>query len=205
MNLLKKTVSQYLLDLSGSSSAPGGGSAAALSGCIGVALVLMAVNITLSKSGSRRAGSRSLDMLRKKLILQLNDLERLIELDAVEFASLKKMLKRRRKAALLLQKKYRRCAEVPLKVINRCSIASDIFMQAAKEIHTSMLPDFLSGFSFLETAVLTSVHNISENTKYIYSASIRNRIKAFARKDCARIVKNKKVALRLFVKKRSHK
>lgn len=57
--MIKKSVEGFLEELSSSSATPGGGSAAALMGSMGAALVSMVANLTTGKKNTR--------LLRKKL------------------------------------------------------------------------------------------------------------------------------------------
>ena len=57
--MIEKSVEGFLEELSSSSATPGGGSAAALMGSMGAALVSMVANLTTGKKNTR--------LLRKKL------------------------------------------------------------------------------------------------------------------------------------------
>ena len=52
--MIEKSVEDFLKDLSSSSATPGGGSAAALMGSMGAALVSMVANLTTGKKNTRQ-------------------------------------------------------------------------------------------------------------------------------------------------------
>ena len=52
--MIKKSVEGFLEELSSSSATPGGGSAAALMGSMGAALVSMVANLTTGKKNTRQ-------------------------------------------------------------------------------------------------------------------------------------------------------
>ena len=53
--MIDKTVAVFLDELSSSSATPGGGSAAALIGAMGAALVSMVANLTTGKKNTKRS------------------------------------------------------------------------------------------------------------------------------------------------------
>ena len=53
--MIKKSVEGFLEELSSSSATPGGGSAAALMGSMGAALVSMVANLTTGKKNTRQS------------------------------------------------------------------------------------------------------------------------------------------------------
>lgn len=84
MMLMNKKLNEFLAELKSDSPAPGGGSAAALAGAIGTALVIMVGNLTISSAKYAEAHEQA-----RQLIVQLEEkltsLERYVDEDTQAF------------------------------------------------------------------------------------------------------------------------
>jgi len=125
--LIEKTVSDLLDAFSSPDPTPGGGSAAALSGALGAALVAMVAGMTRTKTGS--ADEREmLDSARADLLTLQGSLKELVELDAAAYSLVVGAYKQPRvtdeeKRARLktIQEAMRVATQVPLETMRACA------------------------------------------------------------------------------------
>lgn len=84
MKLVEKTISSYMEDLRSDSPAPGGGSASALCGAQGAAMIAMVARLTISKKGleDRHQACLELSRMADKVVLEL---EKQIDEDSLAY------------------------------------------------------------------------------------------------------------------------
>jgi formiminotetrahydrofolate cyclodeaminase len=94
MKYIEGKISNYLSDLAARTSAPGGGSAAALSAAMAASLVAMACRFTIGKD-KYKSVERRMSVLLSKTNKRQSRLEQLVDLDAAAYLSgdLKKSIK----------------------------------------------------------------------------------------------------------------
>ncbi len=121
--LLTRTLTDFLDELAASSAAPGGGSAAALSGAVGVALTSMVCRLTIGKPKYADAQQEMEDTLRRAEELRTS-FTQLIERDTEAFNSVmrayglpKETEEEKQKRSEAIQEAVREATLVPLKVM----------------------------------------------------------------------------------------
>src|SRR3989338_1210966 len=112
MSYINGALKGYLDDLAAKKPAPGGGSAAALAACIGVALLEMVVNYTVGSEKYKKVADRF-----KKILKSLQDarakLEIFIDEDAVVYDKLRAGMKACKPGSQELEHLYKESAAVP--------------------------------------------------------------------------------------------
>ena len=120
MDYIKGSLKNYLDDLWAKSTAPGGGSVAALSGALGVSLLGMVINFTIGKKGYEVYNDDLLGILKATAHLK-SRLEELIDEDVKVYLKLRDGLKLKEKTESL-DVLYKESASVPVQV---CKLAYD--------------------------------------------------------------------------------
>jgi len=162
---MKTTVSGFIADLASPSPAPGGGSASALSGSMGAALLEMAVRITKNISD----GDGEVPLLREIPLLREQCFQ-LIEEDAEAFRKVMEAYrlpkgddgeKRRRSSAI--QEALRGATEVPLRTAETCLeiiTCAGAVIALCKE---SCISDAMVGFYSAEAGFHGAMANVDIN------------------------------------------
>jgi len=161
---ISKDLKQYIDDLASLNSVPGGGSASALSGAIGIALGSMVANFTLTNTKYKSGHSRMKQLLKKNELLR-RKMQLLIDKDVVVFLKLQdvmKIPKASRQRDLLLQKGLKEAANIPHKICFLCQEAMIITEQIAK-----IGNDCGGAVHILVAAFKSADLNVRINLKYI--------------------------------------
>ena len=144
---------KYLKDLASKTPAPGGGSAGALSFCLGVSLIEMALNLSTDKK----------DKKLKKLFLSLKKVKDkvlpYIDLDGEVFIRALNAKKDKRKEF---------CKKLNIIIFNLGKMCVKILSSSdsiEKNIKKYIISDFYIGLSFVKTALISSVKNLEANAK----------------------------------------
>lgn len=124
--LTEKTIKEFLDELSSSSPAPGGGSAAALSGALGAALVSMICHLTIGKKGYENVSDEMNEVLKKSNALK-EKFVLLIDKDTNAFNKVmaaykmpKETDEKKEKRRNAIQDSLKNAANVPLDVMKQC-------------------------------------------------------------------------------------
>jgi formiminotetrahydrofolate cyclodeaminase len=125
---------------------PGGGSAAALAGAIGAALIEMAANYSRTDLRKETANIRKIK----------NVLINLIDLDAMAY---EKYSKRK------TEKNLKKAADVPLDICKNCIDVLKITRKLTKKFNKNLLPDVKSGKILLKAGFSAALSNVFVNLK----------------------------------------
>jgi methenyltetrahydrofolate cyclohydrolase len=182
------TVEKFLDDLASGSATPGGGSAAAIMGAMGAALVSMVCNVTIGKKGYEAAEPE----MRAVLGESENVRRRLTAMVAGDVAAFDSLMaayklpkagdedKARRAAAI--QAALRRATEAPLDCARACAEVIALARRASEAGYLNVISDggvgVLAGFTGLRSAAL----NV-----YINAPALKDR--AFASQATAELEK----------------
>jgi formiminotetrahydrofolate cyclodeaminase len=160
----QSSVEKFLDDLAGANPTPGGGSAAAIMGAMGAALVSMVCNVTIGKKGYEavEAEMRAVRAESERLRLRLTAMvaEDIAAFDSILAAyKLPKATdedKSRRAAAI--QAGLRRATEVPLDCARVCAEVIALARRASEHGYLNVISDggvgVLAGFTGLRSAAL---------------------------------------------------
>lgn len=187
------SIEQYDGLLSSKSATPGGGSALAMVAAKAVALIEMAINVTLTKPCDEIA-----ENLLKK---ELSTLEKcrgrfykLADEDSAAFDCIidamrltKETLEQQKHRNSQLQKQYHKAALVPLEVMQLAELAISS-RRCFDYLYAYVASDAYIGESLLKAVVENSLHNVTANTSLIKDDELKLRLE----KQAQQIVNNVK-------------
>ncbi|MBU1045119.1 MAG: cyclodeaminase/cyclohydrolase family protein [Candidatus Omnitrophica bacterium] len=187
---IKKDLKKYIDDLSSSSSVPGGGSASALTGILGMALVSMVANFNQDK----KLQAQLKQLLIKNELLK-NKIQVLIDRDVVVFLKLQDALKLPKEAAKrfdITQKCFKDAAEVPFEICQLCFEAVNLAQIIAKIGNVHLISDTGGAIYLLVAAYKSAELNVKINLKYIKDKKFVAKKKADMKKMLNNILKIEK-------------
>ena len=180
------TVEDFLEQLASAAPTPGGGSAAAIMGAMGAALVSMVCNVTLGKIGQEQAAAEMLavrtesEMLRTRLMAMVDE-------DIAAFDSLMAAYKLPRTGdddkahrAAAIQAGLRRATEVPLDCARACAAIIALAARATAQGYRGVISDAGAGVVAAHAALRSAALNV-----YINAPALKDT--EFARRSVAEI------------------
>ena len=169
MSLGNSTLTKFLDDLASDLPAPGGGSVAALGASLAFALVSMVSNLTVGKEKYRgnwekmKAAVETSEQLRIESLALMDD-------DVESFNAYMAALKMPKETddqksarASELEKTAKRAAEVPLSVLELCTKAAELAVQAAEYGNPNTATDAGSAAVFAEATGKAAAYNVRIN------------------------------------------
>ena len=168
-------VCQFLDALASKESVPGGGSAAALGGALGAALISMVGNLTIGKKGYEDVDDAMKELLAESEKLR-QELPELLEADTRVYANVMAAYrlprstpedKRARRKAQ--QTAFKKAAQVPLTIAERCGEIVDLALPAAEMGNEWAVSDAGVGVLFAEACIHAALLNV-----YINLSSIKD-------------------------------
>ena len=154
---ISKSLKRYSDDLAGRLPAPGGGSAAALSACLGVSLISMVVNFTIGKPKYARyqkylkATLGQSEKLRKRLL-------GLVDADVAAYKS----------------KDLKRSLGVPLEAARLCFDAAKLCPGLIEKGNRNLISDVAVAAQLLESAFAAARANVDINLKFLGDKKLTN-------------------------------
>jgi len=145
-----RVLKKYVEDLSAKLPVPGGGSASALVGCLGVALMNMVLNFTIGKKKYRRYEKELIKVLRRNSKIQ-RELLRLVDEDIRAYKSANPRQS--------LKVPYKVCRLIP-EVISFCP-------QAVKKTNRNLITDVADAAVFLEAGFSGAYYNVLINLRFL--------------------------------------
>jgi glutamate formiminotransferase/formiminotetrahydrofolate cyclodeaminase len=182
--LVRKTVGEFVDEVSRDTPAPGGGSIAALSGAIGAALASMVANLTAGKAEFADR-YEELDALAAKAQDIKDQLLAAVDADTQAFNGVMEALrlpkdtpdqKSARSQALLSG--YKHATEVPLQTARQCRAALELCLQAARCGNDVMITDAGVGALVALAGVKGAAYNARINLKSIKDPQFVERVGA---------------------------
>ena len=148
MEYKNQNLIKFLDDLSAKLSAPGGGSAAALTAAMGASLISMVVNLTLGKPKYIAFEHELKEILAKSEKLR-NDFLGLVDLDVVAYQS----------------KDIRKALDVPLMLARLCCEAAKLCPPLIKKGNLNLISDVGVAAVLLESAFVSACFSVEINLK----------------------------------------
>lgn len=171
--LTEKPVTIFLDELASSAPAPGGGSAAALSGALGAALVSMVCNLTLGKKKYADVQEDIEALLSQSEALR-KELVELLEADVQVYTEVSKAMKMPRtteeeKAArtAAMQKALKAATEVPMRVAEACVKVMDLCRPVAEKGNVNAVSDAGVAVLMAEAGLRSAALNVLINLAWI--------------------------------------
>ncbi len=153
------TLQKYLAVLSQRTPVPGGGSAAALVGSLGAALISMTANYSMKRNQPRSVEAKIKTILKKSEIIRKRLLD-LVDLDAQAYLN---VVKNRKARPDKNKKALRRARQVPQEVCRLCSQAIDLTPFLVLKGNKYLLSDVKVAVEFLLTAFSAAKINVEVN------------------------------------------
>jgi formiminotetrahydrofolate cyclodeaminase len=167
-----KSLKIYINDLAAKLPAPGGGSAAALTGCLGAALLSMVLNFTLGKPKYAKYESYLREVLKKSEALRHRFLQ-LVDLDVVAYQS----------------KNVKEALKVPLEIARLCAEAIKLCPELIKKGNKNLVSDVGVAAVFFEAGFCAAYFNVGINLKYLGNKKVSKKLKKELTKK-EKIIKN---------------
>ena len=161
---IDQPLGKYIEDLSAKLPAPGGGSASALAGAVGVSCLLMVANFTVDKKGYESCQDEIksiIEMLEK----YRRELTGLIDLDVETYTRVRDAYKS--KDDNLIQNSLKSALLIPERMFLICSDALSLARRLAEIGNKNLVSDITCGVLFLQSAILSAKENIEINLKSI--------------------------------------
>jgi len=155
-----ENVKKYLDDLAAKLPAPGGGSAAAMSGALGCALISMVCNFTLGKEKYRNVQAELEHVIDQSERLREELLE-LVDLDVEAYNS----------------KDLNRCLDVPTRIAECCVEAMHLCPALAKKGNPNLASDVWCAALLLESGFLSAFVNVRINLKFLKDKQKKKKIR----------------------------
>ena len=172
-------VESYLAKLAGSDPEPGGGSAAALVGALGAALISMVTNLTLGKEKHADVQD-DMAALKTEAETLRAELERLVTLDALayrEVASAMKLPKEtdeeKQQRKQVMQVALKGAAEVPLKVAEAAVEVARLSLPAAEKGNPNAVSDAGVAVLLADAAAQAAALNVRINLAWIEDEGVK--------------------------------
>lgn len=150
MSYKNDTLEKYLDDLAARLPAPGGGSAAALTGSLGAALISMVINFTLGKPKYAKYEQELATILQRSEQLRRTLLD-LVDLDVAAYKS----------------RNIREALDVPLMVCRLCFEGIKLCPQLVKRSNKSLISDVGVAAVLFESAFASAEFNVDINLKML--------------------------------------
>ena len=184
--LMDKSVRDFVTELASDSAAPGGGSAAALAGCLGAALTTMVCNLSLDESKFQDS-LPEIQSIRAQSVALLEKLTRAVDEDAAAFNGvmdaykLPKSNDEEKKARLAtIQKAMKKAALLPLGVAGDCLEALKLAGRILPIGNSNAASDAAVSGLMAHAALQGALYNVKINLGFIKDADFctdtRNRI-----------------------------
>jgi len=167
-----QALKKYTDDLAARLPAPGGGSCAALSACLGACLISMVVEFTLGKQKYARYHDRLTFILTQseKFRRQLLDL---VDLDVEAFKS----------------KNLKKCLNVPLKTMELCIEAIRLCPDLIKMGNSHLLSDVAVAAVLIEAGFSSAYFNVAINLKYMKDPKLTKKLRARMRRNAKSVLR----------------
>jgi len=182
-----QTINEFLMDLSSSSPAPGGGSVAALSGALGASLVAMVCQLTIGKKKYAEVEPEMREVLAKAETLR-DKFKHLIDEDTSAFNEVmdayrlpKETDDEKRERQEAIQKALRKAVSVPLSVMQQSLDGMSLSLTAALKGNRNSVSDAgVSALMFLAASESAAL-NVRINLGSFDDAEEAKRIAAKAK------------------------
>ena len=166
---IQKSLNTYIDDLASRSGVPGGGSAAALTASLGMALSTMVMNFTSNSKRYKKVAGRVKQLLRKNELLR-KKVQLLIDKDVVVFLKVQdafKLAKQHPQKYGMLQKSLKDAVGVPFEICRLCSEAMRLCAEIAGIGNVNLITDTGDAAYLLEAAFKAAELNVRINLKFL--------------------------------------
>lgn len=188
MNFSQATIAEFTNELASAAPAPGGGSAAALSGALGASLVAMVCRLTIGRKNYQEVSAQfeailpRADALRAELVgLMQEDADAYAQvMNAYQLPKESDADKSARGEAI--QRALKRAAEIPLQVAKACAQVLEMSVTTAAHGNKNAASDAGAGALLAEAGLRAALLNVEINLGLIqdneFNAALRAQLDA---------------------------
>lgn len=169
MPFSESTLTAFTFDLASAAPAPGGGSAAALSGALGASLVAMVCRLTIGRKNYQEVSATFETILPRAEALRAELLDS-IQLDADSYSQVmnayqlpKESDAEKNARTLAIQNALKQAAETPLRVANACAQILEMAEFAASNGNKNAASDAGAGALMAEAGLRAAMLNVEIN------------------------------------------
>lgn len=173
MSFSERRLKEFMKELSSASPTPGGGSASAVVGSLGAALVAMDCNLTLGKEAYRQVAAR-VGEIRRRAVRVSAELLRCSDRDARSFEGVMKAISLPKNTELQKLKRFERvqaalkkATEVPLQIMELCSELESMATYMAENGNRNSRSDAVVGGILASAALKGAYENLEINLESI--------------------------------------
>lgn len=163
----KSSIEDLLKDISSKSSAPGGGSVAALSGCFGAALVSMVCNLTIGKKKYIEVEDEMKEIKKEAESLQ----KKLLNLSNKDVKAFNQVINAYKAKGddkeIILQNAYKKAAQVPFEVAKNCLRVLELIEIIIKKGNKNTFSDAGVAALMANSGLNGAIFNVKVNLKSI--------------------------------------
>ncbi len=175
-------LSKYLDDLAGKLPAPGGGSAAAAAGALGVAALSMVANLTIGKEKYKAVEAEMADILKETEEIRAN-LQKLVDEDVTAYKQVsaaygmpKNTDEEKKARSSAIQAALKEAMKVPLASCRNLFSAIRLCEPLLERGNTNLVSDVGVGVELIAAAFTASVLNVQVNLVQIKDEQMVNEI-----------------------------
>ena len=171
--LANRVTFDFIDEVSRDSAAPGGGSVAALSGALGVALSTMVANLSISKPGFEKQNetlshiAQRGQKVKDRLIYAIDEDTRAFDQVIKGMRMAKDTEEEKKVRDIEIQKGYKIATLVPLETVKNCKEALEICKEISEIMDDGMASDVGSGALMANAGAISAAYNVRINLKSI--------------------------------------
>ncbi len=191
MRFSDKTIQEFLDELASTSPAPGGGSAAALAGALGGALVAMVCRLTVGRKNYQDVSAELEAILpraeeKRRVLLDLMEADAAAYDHVIAAYKLPKETQEQKEArAAVIQEALKEAANVPFQIAAACAEVLDMVLPVAAKGNKNAESDAGAAALLAEAGLRGAVLNVEINLALIkdeaYVQAMRARLEPFVR------------------------
>lgn len=189
---IDEPLKKYIEDLSAKLPAPGGGSAAALAGALGVSLLAMVLHFTIGKERYKQYADELADAFESAKELK-RKLSQLIDEDVQVYNKVSETFKSG--DGTIKEKSLKDAAAVPIEICNSCYRALKLGARIMDKTNVNLASDIGVAAELLTAAYNSALFNVNINLKSIKDQSFTSHIRAALQPQGSEIETIKKTIL----------
>jgi len=191
------SINKYLDDLAAKMPAPGGGSAAALAGALGVSLVIMVLNYTIGKEKFKEFEAELSNALNSAKELK-EKLTALIDKDVEAYKAVSATFNSQ--DSTVKEKALKDAAGVPIEICNSSFHSMKLCCGIMDKTNKNLISDIAVAAELLSSAYYSALYNVKINLNSIKDKEFVSHIKNAMSGQIKDIVKTKKEIIKFSTK-----